>query len=278
MQINTYTLIIGPKSAVGETGRVHQSIPLFADPLRWRASLEQRSRPPYCGRYRSLRRTRVLHCLMSTTMGTSHTVQQGEHLTRIARQYGFLSYETIWNHPDNADLKQLRNTPNVLAPGDVLQIPDKQVRTESRATGSSHTFKVPARQLKLRIVVTDLHLRPLANTDCDFELEGQKKKVTTNGSGLIEETIPATAEIGDLGVADLAFDSQFKVGHLDPVDGESGQVGRLANLGYYRGSLNKIDEDELRSAIEEFQCDQKLKVTGICGPETQDKLKAVHGC
>jgi len=31
------------------------------------------------------------------------------------------------------------------------------------------------------------------------------------------------------------------------------------------------------SAVEEFQCDNGLTVDGDCGPNTQAKLKEVHG-
>jgi hypothetical protein len=68
-----------------------------------------------------------------------------------------------------------------------------------------------------------------------------------------------------------------RIGDLDPVNEETGQMARLANLGYYRASLDKPDQDELLSAIEEFQCDNKLAVDGDCGPKTQAKLKEVHG-
>jgi hypothetical protein len=34
---------------------------------------------------------------------------------------------------------------------------------------------------------------------------------------------------------------------------------------------------QFRSAVEEFQCDNQLTVDGKCGPNTQAKLKAVHG-
>ena len=49
-------------------------------------------------------------------MATLHTVVQGEHLSRIAKQYGFTDYRVIWEHRRNAALRGKRN-PNVLFPG-----------------------------------------------------------------------------------------------------------------------------------------------------------------
>ncbi len=41
-------------------------------------------------------------------MGTYHTVVQGEHLSSIAKKYGFSSYKTIWDHSQNAAIKNQR--------------------------------------------------------------------------------------------------------------------------------------------------------------------------
>jgi N-acetylmuramoyl-L-alanine amidase len=60
----------------------------------------------------------------------SHTVKQGDCISSIAHETGFF-WETLWNHPDNAKLKQLRKNPNALLPGDVVSIPDQRVKQES---------------------------------------------------------------------------------------------------------------------------------------------------
>jgi hypothetical protein len=87
---------------------------------------------------------------------------------------------------------------------------------------------------------------------------------------------------------DTLAEEGVKIGYLDPVEEVSGQVARLANLGYYVGALDQPEPDQLRSAIEEFQCDHfpeprrsdgvPVAVNGICDPKTQAKLQEVHGC
>ena len=47
-------------------------------------------------------------------MAAYHTVVQGEHLSGIAKNYGFSSYKTIWDHAQNAELKKERQNPNLL--------------------------------------------------------------------------------------------------------------------------------------------------------------------
>ena len=72
---------------------------------------------------------------------------------------------------------------------------------------------------------------------------------------------------------------QLSIGGLDPLDEESGQRQRLNNLGYNAGEVDSQDPQQFKSAIEEFQCDFKVKpLDGICGPVTQAKLKEVYGC
>src|SRR5579864_5909977 len=128
----------------------------------------------------------------------SHTVQQCEHITRIARKYGFRDYHTVWDDPANADLKKERPSPNVLFPGDSLFIPDKQEKTVERPTGALHTFQVAGRRLQLRIVLQDYDNLPLANQACVLEVEGEAHNLQSDGNGLIETDIPADAEAGKL--------------------------------------------------------------------------------
>ena len=85
-------------------------------------------------------------------MPHKHIVKQGECLSLIARRYGFANYRTVYDHADNAELRELRPNPNVLSPGDVVVIPDKDTKTESVATGKFHRFEVATPAKALRIV------------------------------------------------------------------------------------------------------------------------------
>jgi len=217
-------------------------------------------------------------------MAGYHTVAQGEHVPGIAEDYGFTDYLVIWNHANNAQLKQLRQNPNVLFPGDKLYIPDRTPKEYGRSTDQRWKFKVKKKPLRLRLVLRDEYEHPIANTACLLRLEDKQKNVTTDGDGKIELDLPPSAKQATLVIQGEQETPYFgmtiplKIGHLDPVDTVSGQQGRLYNLGYYWGELNGEDSVEWRSAIEEFQCEHQLTVDGICGPVTQAKLKEVHGC
>jgi hypothetical protein len=124
--------------------------------------------------------------------------------------------------------------------------------------------------------VRDLDSRPIANTPCKLVVEGKTYPLTTDGNGKIEQLIPATAESGKLTIGELEV--PIKIGHLDPVDEITGWTARLNNLGYHAGSATDPADAQIRSAVEEFQCDYGLTVDGVCGPATQGKLKEIHGC
>ncbi len=216
-------------------------------------------------------------------MPDTHIVEQGEHLSLIAKKYGFPDYKIVWDHPENAKLKEERKNPNVLFPGDEVFIPDKEEKEESASTDKRHDYVVKKATLKLRLVLEDIYEKPIAGAQCALLIDGQTYQLTTDGNGKLEQEIPLDAKEGVLTMRgdQTPFANQvlpIKIGHLDPVDEISGQVARLNNLGYSAGKLDGSDTDAFASAVEEFQCDHGLKVDGDCGPKTQAKLKQVYGC
>jgi N-acetylmuramoyl-L-alanine amidase len=212
-----------------------------------------------------------------------YTVQQGDHLSKIAKDNGFTDYTAIWNHPENADLKKQRQNPNVLLPGDQIFVPDMEEKQESGATDKRHTFTVDKKILKLRLVLEDIYEKPIAGAQCALLVGDQTFQVTTDSQGKLEQEIPLDSTEAFLAIRgdQTPFANEviaIKIGHLDPIDELSGQIARLNNLGYFPGDLDGSDADAFQSAVEEFQCDHGLKVDGDCGPKTQAKLKEVHGC
>lgn len=216
-------------------------------------------------------------------MSDVHIVEQGEHLSQIAKVYGFPDYKILWDHPENANLKKLRKNPNILFPGDEVFIPDKEEKEESGSTDKRHTFVVDKETLKLRLVLEDIYEKPISGAQCALLVGDQTFQLTTDGKGKLEQDIPLDAQEATLVIRgdQTPFQNEIipiKIGHLDPVEEISGQVARLNNLGYFPGPLDGSDPDAFQSSVEEFQCDHSLKVDGDCGTNTQTKLKEVHGC
>ena len=80
----------------------------------------------------------------------NYTVKQGDCISSIAQKHG-LFWDKVWNHPKNANLQERRKDPNVLSPGDVVFVPDKDEKEESGATEQRHRFKRKGVPEKLRI-------------------------------------------------------------------------------------------------------------------------------
>lgn len=218
---------------------------------------------------------------------STHIVVQGEHLSSIAKKYGFPSYKLIWDHPQNAALKKERQNPNVIFPGDKVFIPDARPKQLERTTGQSHRFVLKTDKLTLRLVLEDLYKEPIDNADCEITVEGQVFKLKTDAKGKVEQEIAPDAHAATLTIKDPRTPNNgvaipIRIGEMDPVDKESGQKARLTNLGYFAGPIEGQAAQEnqalFRSAIEEFQCEHGLSVDGMCGPATQAKLKQMHGC
>jgi N-acetylmuramoyl-L-alanine amidase len=213
-------------------------------------------------------------------MTTEYKVKPGDHLSRIAHDYGFADFKTIWEHGDNAALRQKRTNPNVLQPGDVVHVPDRELGTESAATERKHTFKVKSTGLRLVLTIQDGSGRSVPDADCILRLDGKQFELKTDSSGVIDHPIPRDAEnarlIAKHAESGTDLDVELLIGHLDPAETHGGAAARLNNMGYFAGDGK--DAAALAEAVEEFQCDHQLKVDGILGPQTIKKLTDVHGC
>jgi hypothetical protein len=218
-----------------------------------------------------------------------YVVKPGDHLTAIAERHGFANHDTIWNHPDNAELKQKRRNPELLAPGDQLEIPDRKDKVVTVTANMQHRFVVRTDKLELRLRIRDIASKPMAGAACEVSTISGKRQLTTNADGQIIVPIERSERRVTLTMVDQVY--EIGIGELDPIDTEYGWQTRLVNLGYLESVLSgSSDPDargdegavvrqlELRAAIEEFQCDAALQVTGEMDQTTQTRLVQVHGC
>jgi N-acetylmuramoyl-L-alanine amidase len=200
--------------------------------------------------------------------------RQGDSIPSLAHQNGHF-WETVWNDGGNADLKQKRPSPNQLAPGDVVEIPDLRRKDESGATEQRHRFKRKGVPSILRLQLKTLG-EPRPNEKYVLELDGELIEGTTDGEGKLEQPIPPDCKGGRLLLNEGAEVIPVKIGHLDPVDVVSGTAKRLANLGYDVGNVTNWNNPALKSALEAFQRAQKLDVTGKADDATKAKLLELH--
>src|SRR5262245_29673569 len=203
-----------------------------------------------------------------------HRVCQGEHLCSIAARYGFASWKQVWDHSGNAALRSRRRDPNVLLPGDIVHVPEREARTEFGPTGRRHLFRTRRSQLLLRIDARDLNRELDGEPELLLRVGSMQRRLTPNQNGVMETHIPVRSSEAVLRIG--GFPIPLRIGDLDPLDIETGQRERLRNLGYLQGGEDE-DAETLASAVLRFQADHDLVCDGICGPETQQKLLETHG-
>jgi hypothetical protein len=110
-----------------------------------------------------------------------------------------------------------------------------------------------------------------------LEVDGKKYQLTSDGDGKISQQISVTAENGILRIASLGMEFPIRVGHLDPLEEETGWKSRLRNLGYLLYPHDSEDLRQMKYVIEEFQCDRDLPVTGNLDEQVKAKLQQIHG-
>jgi len=234
-----------------------------------------------------------------------HTVREGECVSSIAYEHGLFP-DTIWDHPDNSQLKQKRKEMNLLEAGDVVEIPEKEEKEESIATEQTHRFRkkgVPAK-LRMKILkvqqldeqtestqqpdsdqedtdtqepeeVTGFEQEPWA--DCPFNLiiDGQSTEGKTDGDGFVDVPIPPNAQQGELIMNPGQPDERIiplQLGTLGAAGEIAGMKRRLSNLGYNCGDQSNEITDDFREVLRLFQEAYELEISGEPDDATKDKI------
>lgn len=243
-------------------------------------------------------------------MPTRYVVQPGDCISSLAETNGLL-WENVWNHPENADLKRRRKDPNILFPGDVVLLPDVELRTESKPTDQVHKFALKRTMAKLRIRLMKQPDRdqrapqgtageqgtqhfegadpetgpepkeaPRANTPYVLEIDGVIRRGKTDSDGYIDVPILPSAENAmltlDVGtMQETAIPLQL--GYLDPIEEICGVKQRLSNLGFTCDDSSNELTDNLEATLRAYQQSRGLTVTGKADGATLDDLKNAHG-
>lgn len=208
-------------------------------------------------------------------MPSRHEVNQGDCISSIAFEYGFFP-DTVWNHPNNAELKNQRKDPNVLMPGDIVFVPDRRGKEVSKPTDQVHKFKVKNTPEKLNLQLLK-EGEPRAGEEYELEIDDLKFTGTTDSQGRIQQSIPPNAKQGRLTLKKSEEAFEIRLGHLDPHDQITGVQGRLRHLGFYFGPIDGQMSPELEHAIQEFQISKELEPDGELGSKTINALKDLYG-
>jgi hypothetical protein len=165
--------------------------------------------------------------------GQKIAVRQGDTTASIAYAHGHF-WETVWNHPANEELRNLRKDPNILREGDKIFVPDLRQKSASCATNARRTFQLKGVPEKLRIRLLDWEDSPRKSMQYQLTLDdGTKKHGTTDADGWIDAWIPPNTSRAKIRVTDgeeLIEVLEVELGHMDPIQFCTGICDRLRNL------------------------------------------------
>lgn len=201
---------------------------------------------------------------------TTYLVQQGDCISSIAERFGHF-WGVIWNAPENATLRAERSDPAVLLPGDRLFIPTLRQKSVPCRTGKRFVFRrrgVPS-ALAVRFFYGS---EPRKNAPYRLTVDGRERPPgTLDGEGWLRVPIPCGAAQAVVVVGEGVDARTYRIalGTIDPVTAPSGVRARLRNLGYAA--------DALTVALQAFQQQHGLPVTGEADEATRATLVAVHG-
>jgi hypothetical protein len=221
-----------------------------------------------------------------------YTVKQGDCISSIAFAYNLFP-KTVWDHPDNAELKKLRKDPNSLFPDDSVVIPEIELKEEDCQPEQKHRFRRKGVPEKLRIQFRtgdEEDDAPRKGVPYTLDITTQsgcpvpQKKGKTDDEGFLEETIPPDAAKGIIVLEEGEDEEVYEImlGYIDPIDTITGLQTRLNNLGYDCSDEDGILGSMTKDAVRNFQADNDLEVlTGDfefadIDQDTLDKLEELY--
>ncbi len=200
-------------------------------------------------------------------------VRAGDHLIGLSHRHG-LSADAVWNHAENRALREKRPNPAVLAPGDVIRIPEALPPGPSVSPNTTNRYKARRATvtMKLRLVTID---GPLAGEPFVVRGAGAPVEGQSDGDGWARFDLPSPTREAELHLPARDVVIPLVIGGLDPEDTESGARARLANLGFL-GSAHPA-HGNLEAAVRGLQAEKGLPVTGALDGATLAALVEEHG-
>ncbi len=210
-----------------------------------------------------------------------HVVQPGEWLGSIARNYGLAGAQDLYDFEANSHLRETRDDPNLVHPGDEVWVPATANAVALHLNGDgvsrlSVTARAAAAET-IEVVLRDDDGDPVAATPYEFQIGGYHARGTTDDQGRVIQEFDA--RYLSYGRYTLVVDGQsidLAVGHLDPINTVRGVQGRLANLGFDPGAIDGRLGPRTRSAVCRFQSAHDLTVDGSLSNTLRDRLLSEH--
>jgi hypothetical protein len=217
-------------------------------------------------------------------MPTKYTIQPSDWLSKIAFAHKFQDGgEAIENA--NPQLSALiKGNRNVLPVGYELTIPDKTEGEVGEPSNSSGRADVSVPKKNIYFTFLDSKGNTVSSDwRCEYRINGEGEQKPIYGTPAEGKVInfPEKKSLVEIFIGPNSEKVKLHVGGMEPlinVDGTpSIQAAKkiLTNLGFYKSTVDGVDNDNFRAALRCFQIDveiSKEKITGLMDAETLDKL------
>lgn len=206
-----------------------------------------------------------------------YVVRPGDHLTQIALRHR-VDPASAWRDPRNEGLRARGRSPEQLAPGDVLFLPDPDGAPLPLRVGAFSAYRADVPRARVPVVLRDA-AGPLRDTDFEVEGLGAVRPGCTDHEGRAVIEVPLPTRAVTLHIPSRRLRVTLAVGDLDPVTTDAGVYARLVNLRLAAPrSTGGFTRDELADAVRAFQRAEGIEATGHLDDAARALLRARHGC
>lgn len=205
-----------------------------------------------------------------------YEVIAGDCITSVADAHGHF-WQTLWDHPENAEIKAARQDPNVIRTGDKLHVPEIEPKDEDGPTEKRHRFRklgVPA-MFRVQLLRGG---KPRSALKYTLMIDAAMHQGETDPEGQIAVPLAPGAQSATLllHTADGDERLEFNLGHTEPVETLLGVQQRLRNLGLLKEITGKVD-DGLAGAVSLFQRRMGIEPDGLINDDFRTQLRDAHG-
>lgn len=207
----------------------------------------------------------------------AHIVRDGEYFDQIAFRHGWKG-EALWKHPCNRALREEREDPNILSPGDVVNVPLVAPEPLPLRLESANPFAGDFPRVCVRIRLLGSDGKPIAGES--FTLEGMEtpRGAATTPDGVAEFRPALLTRDVVLVLPKRGERYTVIIGGLDPMDESSGRRQRLANLGYcaHESLGEDTSESEIAVAMQRLLSERGDNATNDAEPDPAKTLTERH--
>ena len=164
---------------------------------------------------------------------------------------------------------------DILCAGDVLFLPPPRRTWLSVDVGATNRFVATVPTVSVNVT---LHFGEAALASAKFRVRELPNlgELETDGAGNAKFRAPAALASATLEFADPPLCVVLHIGHLDPIDTQSGLRQRLMNLGYLNSA--SAEPSDLRSAVATFQLGREgVEANGLVSKALLQALADEHG-